>query len=208
MKVNIEKTEMENILALIKEHTSLDFNTTDYSFTLPREITPIGSFTITNPNRKPVNKNTKFTISANTDNAIYYGEYTFNYRRIDLQEQWNVLFGNVSEIKYHPNDFPSVPTTDDIKNYLLERIKLREDSLSIEIVSGVDDFIATFRAKAFSYLYINSLVLSVSKLDTRISLSTLNTTPLDGLEYEVIENTTPPAPSIPEKLYMPGFRYI
>lgn len=198
MKINFQKTEKENILLLIKESKNVDILVTDAEISTPTIVADSSPFDRTDPNKRAIPANTKVTITALSSSPTFVGSVEQQYRRIDLDRQWNVLYNNTN-VKYLKSELSEV-TEENVKAYVKSKIKYLEEGVELTVSVSGKNATATLTAKTDSLCYVGQLVLNITPAETRQDLAdVLNDTVLDGLEYDT--TVALPDISIPSFIY-------
>ena len=183
MKIKFDKTENENLLALIKESTGNDFNAADVEFSGLKAITDTSTFDRANPNKRPIPANTEITLSAVGTSKKFVGSYKLKYRRIDLARQWLVFYGSTT-IRYTKDTLDEV-SEEKVKQFIKARMNYLTNSVDVAITIDGKKAKAVLTPKTDSLVYAGAVTVNIEEADTRIPLDTLFTkAELDGFEYE------------------------
>lgn len=150
--VNPNITEEENMVNLINDANLTNHEARFIVFGYPYKID-------TNPQNNPDIDNTVLTLDSTPDSK-YEGGDTFTYHRIHLGKQWEVVNGQLLELKL--TDRPLTHAT--FFNMLNSYISFRKESLDITIEADTTDpkyTLVHVLAKELSLLYINSFTARV-----------------------------------------------
>lgn len=191
MLVDRQKSEFQNLLDHINQSLSssdIPIEPHEISFDRPRVIPSITPDTVnkSKPNDSYIyNTIIKVIPSSQYD---YEDPIDIEYRRIDLDTQYQIVSGD-REIEIDKKR--SELSKKDIKGLLCDLCRFRDDSLEIDLFDTVkanEQRIVLYPIE-HSLLYIGQIerIITYIPEDGRIRFSDIiNSTPLDGLEYETL----------------------
>lgn len=193
MKLKYDVSEEELLLELINTTTNSSFTSTDYGFTKPRTTLSNDNINLVNPN-SPLTANTAITLYPKNDQ--YTSEVSFNYRRINLTKQWDVLLKQKKiniDFRLIPEDYQEKKTY--IINIVKGLFKINPDKLNISFnfieQANNTRYQVTIEPNKYSLLYTsNVFVVTLHKLETRFDLSLLDNRAMNGFTYPTLDSIT------------------